>query len=519
MAGLTVAEMLTVGALHGADEVFLAAGDSPVEHLVLAGTLPRLRELAPNTLVVLHGEAASGGWSLASALHTAWERHAAAVVTPRVALSRSAALLAQRLGITVLAVDRDPVEVALALAAEVAQPAAERARRVAACAELLAQQSTVRGVLGVLNAELAGVSVALLVDGGLIAGRAAALRPGRGRIDVRVDVPGPAGHRWAELVAAVPEPSRGYAEYVPTLLRLARAPLLAASARQRIETARRTAHEQAAFRLLRESAESREAVAGAPLAAEEPLTDSEPPMWTSELGWRVKGVNTAMWITAPAGTRGPPSPEQTTMLRVAWAEQLRDLPLVADQGGWLSWWNQPPGAPDEEVSKRLRALLGDVARGHGAAVGIGARRPGAAGLLRSLREAQLAAGAALADGPGAVREFSTAGVGAALAALPVGRLVAVADLVFPALADVRDREQIVRTVLAVLDHGGSLHQAAAQLGVHRNTVLARLKRAQELGLAYDDPAGRLAVHVLCHALTVAGHRAQPTAAVRHDWSG
>ncbi|QKW53452.1 helix-turn-helix domain-containing protein [Streptomyces buecherae] len=504
-ARLTVAEMLTVGALRGAEEVFLADGGGPVEHLVLAGELPRLRELAPNTVVVLHGEAASGGWSLASALHMAWERHAAAVVTPRVALSRSAALLARRLDITVLAVDRDPVEVALALAAEVARPEAERARRVAACAELLARESTVRGVLGVLNAELAGVPVALLVDGGLVAGRAAALRPGRGLTDVRVDVPGPAGRRWAELVAAVPEPSDGYAEYVPTLLRLARAPLLAASARGRIETARRTAREQAAFRLLREGAEHGQAADGGPPAAgAQAPPDREPPVWTSELGWRVEGDNTGLWIADPAGAQGPPAPERTTMMRAAWAERLSDLPLVADQGGWLSWWNQPRGTPGGGLPKRLRALVGDVARAHGAAVGVGSPLPGAAGLLRSLREARLAAGAAAADGPGGVREFGEAGVAAALAALPVGHLVAVADLVFPALADVRDREQIVRTVLAVLDHGGSLHQAATRLGVHRNTVLARLKRARELGLAYDDPAGRLAVHVLCHALAADG---------------
>ncbi len=210
---------------------------------------------------------------------------------PRVALSRSAALLARRLGITVLAVDRDPVEVTLALAAEVARPEAERARRVAACAELLARESTVRGVLGVLNAELAGVPVALLVDGGLVAGRAAALRSARGLTDVRVDVPGPAGGRWAELVAAVPEPSDGYAEYVPTLLRLARAPLLAASARRRIETARRTAREQAAFRLLRDSVEHRRAAAeeAPPAAGTRPPPYREPPVWTSELGWRVEG--------------------------------------------------------------------------------------------------------------------------------------------------------------------------------------------------------------------------------------
>jgi DNA-binding PucR family transcriptional regulator len=55
-------------------------------------------------------------------------------------------------------------------------------------------------------------------------------------------------------------------------------------------------------------------------------------------------------------------------------------------------------------------------------------------------------------------------------------------------------------VLAVLDCGGSLSQASVQLGVHRNTVLSRVARARELGLAFDDPAQRLALHVLCYSL-------------------
>lgn len=503
--GLSVAELLTVDALRGADEVWVADADEPVERLVLAGELAGLRAVTPHALVVLHGQAASGGWSLASALHTAWERHAAAVVTPRGALSRSAALLARRLGITVLAVDRDPVEVALALAAEVAQPAAERARRLAACAEALANETTVRGVVRVLGAELPGVAVALLVDGAVLAGRAAALRPDRGHTEVRVAVPGHGGRRWGELVAAVPEPSRGYAEYVPSLLRLARAPLLAASAQQRIESARRTAREQAAFRLLRRDAEPAPAppapgAAGGAGTGARPPGGAEPPMWASELGWRVEGVNTAIWVAGPAGGAEAPSAEHTTLLRTAWAERLPELPLVADRGGWVSWWNQPPGDRPERLPQRLRTLLGSVAGRHGAAVGIGSPCPEAVGLLRSLREAKLAAGAALTAGTGEVREFGESGVAAALATLPVEDLGQVAELVLPALAAVRDRDQVVRTVLAVLDHGGSLHQAAQRLGVHRNTVLGRLRRARELGLAYDDPDQRLAVHVLCYAL-------------------
>jgi DNA-binding PucR family transcriptional regulator len=66
----------------------------------------------------------------------------------------------------------------------------------------------------------------------------------------------------------------------------------------------------------------------------------------------------------------------------------------------------------------------------------------------------------------------------------------------------------------VLDSGGSLSQASQLLGVHRNTVLARLARARQLGLTYDEPGQRLALHVLCYALAAlwseTGTEAQPS---------
>jgi hypothetical protein len=40
--------------------------------------------------------------------------------------------------------------------------------------------------------------------------------------------------------------------------------------------------------------------------------------------------------------------------------------------------------------------------------------------------------------------------------------------------------------------------------VHRNTVLARLTRARQLGLTFEDPGQRLALHVICYALASLG---------------
>ncbi|HSM57476.1 MAG TPA: PucR family transcriptional regulator ligand-binding domain-containing protein [Candidatus Sulfomarinibacteraceae bacterium] len=59
----------------------------------------------------------------------------------------------------------------------------------------------------------------------------------------------------------------------------------------------------------------------------------------------------------------------------------------------------------------------------------------------------------------------------------------------------RDGE-LVKTLEAYLDHGGSLVDAAAALYVHRNTLLHRIERIEELrGLDLRDPLQRLNLHV------------------------
>src|SRR6185312_14215348 len=123
----------------------------------------------------------------------------------------------------------------------------------------------------------------------------------------------------------------------------------------------------------------------------------------------------------------------------------------------------------------------EIAARLGLAVGIGRSHPGPLGVVRSASEARLAAYAAGRSGAGAAQWFEQVGVLAALAWLPTKRIAEVADLVLPELMAAKDRDTLVRTVLAVLDAGGSLSQAARALGVHRNTVLARVARARELG--------------------------------------
>lgn len=489
---VTLAELLRIDPLAAAAAAVLPDPTQRVEGVVLAETVDRLRRAAPHSLVVLHAEAATGGWSLAAAMHLAWERHVAGIVVARAVASESGVSLAQRLGMALLLIDGDPVDVALRLAGQVSAPAAARAQRQAECAGLLAEQHSVRGIVGVLNHELARVPVALVVDGTVMAGRAAAVVERPDVELVRVDVGGSGERPWAQLVAAVPAGLPGAAEGATALLRLARPSLTAVWAQSRLDVSAHAATEQAAFAMLRR-------IASEPPAAEpgdRPAVDV--PAWSSELGWQVDGVNRAVWIAPLQQPTGAPPDELTHLVRTAWRRGRVNRPLVSEGEGWISWVSG--GEDDVTGLRRALTAFHESALAHRLVVGVGAGHEGVAGLMRSVAEARLSAHVAREGGAGSVQWFDQVGAPAALAYLPLGDIAGVAELCLDDLVQARDRLGLVTTVLAVLDCGGSLSQASQRLGVHRNTVLARLTRARQLGLAYDDASQRLAMHVLCHAL-------------------
>lgn len=513
---LTLAELLRRGPLSGAEVVHLPKGNRQVGSVVLAQLLERLRKAEPHAVVILDGQAASGGWAVAAALHHAWERNASAVVTPRSAITTSttsSSVLAERLGIALLVTDDNSVELALSLAAEVAAPMANRSLQLAQCAQRLAEQTSIRGILGVLNSELSPVQVALTMRGAVTAGRAGAMRNAPGVSTVTVDIPGASGKPWGHLVASVPADFDPRSGQVQALLALAQPSLLAAWARARMDASSRTVREQAAFGVLRALA-ARTAVTGASVETAE--VEVEPPDWSSELGWRVAGANTAIWLTVGSSPGTAPSAELTELVRAAWLERLPDWPLVAQKDGWLSWQNTPVSAargdlpatdnnaaaddPDRPAVRRALTRFLPSAASHDLVLGVGNRHDGVTGLMRSVQEARLAAQVAAGGAPGAVEYFAHVGPRATLAWLPRTQITQIAELALPDLMSTRDRDALVETALAVMDCGGSLSHASQMLGVHRNTVLSRITRIRELGVTFEDPAQRLALHMMCRVL-------------------
>ena len=493
---VALTDLIRIEPLSSAGILHLAAGPGVVLHVVLAENLDRLRRTPPHTLVVVHGEAASGGWSLAAALHLAWERNLVGVVVPRSVAGPSGAALARRLNLCLLVIDDDPVEVALALAGQVSSPDAARALRQALTAEQLAEQTGIRGVLKVLGDELAPVAVALVAGRTLLAGRAAALTPAVGALRMSVVVD---GHPDApELVAAIPAEMAAAAPQVEALLRLARPAVLAGWARTRLEPAGQAVREAAGFELLHQSA----------LVQGDDASGAEPPPWSTDLGWQLGEVNRAVWF-APVPGSGRPTPALSQLLRAGWQHGRIAWPLITQDTGWVSWSSGGDPA-DTGPMRRALAAFRETAAVHDLAIGVGRAHPGTAGLLRSVDEARLAAHVARSQGSAAVQWFEQVGPNAALAWLPMADLADVARLCVPELMAAPDHGVLVGTVLAVLNCGGALAEAAQRLGVHRNTVLARVARARQLGLAYDDPDQRLAVHVLCHALAAANGQSGPT---------
>ncbi|MBO0872009.1 MAG: helix-turn-helix domain-containing protein, partial [Pseudonocardia sp.] len=321
--------------------------------------------------------------------------------------------------------------------------------------------------------------------------------PGARRL--AVEVADTAGRAWGELVASVPAGAPASVDLVESVLRLARPPLVAAWAHNRVHSAARADQERATFRLLRRLAS--EPSAGAPGAGPVPSREVSAPSWTSELGWQVDGTNRAVWISPARPEDTETTAELTELVRAAWQRHLADWPVVADGDGWVSWHGRAGVDDPAGTRQAIRAVTG-AARRHALVLGVGGAHQGIAGLMRSVTEARLAAHVALDSGPGSVQWFDQVGTRAALAWLPRGQIAHVADLCLTDLMAARDRDVLVRTVLAVLDCGGSLSQASTRLGVHRNTVLSRMARARELGLEVDDQARRLALHVICYALSL-----------------
>ncbi|WP_020667168.1 PucR family transcriptional regulator [Amycolatopsis nigrescens] len=494
---LTVDALVHYGPLADTRALIDEHFDQPVPHVALVSDLDQIRSCTPHTAVVLHQSLAQGVWAVESAMRLAWERAAACVITPALpGIGESTAQLALRLRTPVFVVTDDSAQCALDLAAAITNPDAVRAKLVARCAVLFGERTSARAILGVINSEVPGVTAALVCPSGhVLAGRATAANPPADRERVQVEVPGPDGRSWASLVADIAGGSGPLLETTETILRLARVPLAATVARERLDLVHDSARATAALDAL--LAPSIAATPGLG-AAEQQAAGNGQDGPAIDMGWRVHGRHVALFLRTTAETALDVESASPGVIS-AWQQEFGDRPLVPRATGWASWWPAEE-ATAEDVATELRHGLNRMRSPVGLVAGIGEPADRVPGLRESLAQAELASAAAQAKAAGHIELFAELGERLVLACLPVVELARSAGVALAGLLAAPDHRTLVATLAAVLDHGGSTGQAAAQLGVHRNTVLGRLERIRAHGVDLDRADRRLALHLASYAL-------------------
>ncbi|TQM13453.1 PucR family transcriptional regulator [Pseudonocardia kunmingensis] len=484
---------LTLGALLAhpdwAAVVVLAARTAGAEPDAVRAvhTVADLRADAPAARDALLAVALSGDrddWHLDALLRRAAAAGVAAVLLPGTDPLRAASrLLAARVGVTVLGAP-DPLGAALAATRLLHEPGQVLADLVSRTAAVCA---TVTGGVDELVAELARTwrRPVWLADG---SGRVVAgTEPGPG--DRGEVVSRPVGGERAHPTALVTALPRG----VPAELAAVRAALgvAAGAVGQRMADVRLAVERDARLRMS--------------LLAELVAAAAEPGPGTRrralDAGWQLEGWHIGIRIDVPGSV--DPVTTRPEVLRAFDAAHLRAV--VVEQGsGWGAWstFADEPGAGElnrhATATRRAQSLLRSTVP---SAMGVGRLQRGAAGLARTLGEAGDAARlAATRSASGCFVHVDRLGLGQLLLAwtrtdtfLPAARSM---------LEPLRDQPgDLLRTLTAYLDAESSLTETAAVLGVHRNTVAARVARAQELlGVVLADPDERLALHLACRSV-------------------
>ncbi|MFD8900335.1 helix-turn-helix domain-containing protein [Streptomyces ardesiacus] len=224
------------------------------------------------------------------------------------------------------------------------------------------------------------------------------------------------------------------------------------------------------------------------------------------LGWRLEDWHVGLAVRAekpPAADR--PDTVPAPLLAALSRHGVTAQAVAEGDGDWALWSSSGPRPADDEprqLLRRVRRALAELPTGWRLVAGIGRPRQGPGGLADTLTEARNAARLAAArDVRPSVEHTDELGVGRLLAAWQQSDITrAFAET---ALAPLGGPEQahLLTTLRVFLEHGGSAAATARALGLHRNTVAARVRQVRErLGVPLDDPSNRLALQMACRAL-------------------
>lgn len=453
-----------------------------VRDLVVVSDIDGIASVGPDTIILLTPEVAHGGWTISTALRYAWERRACALVVPAQASTSGAVELARRLGISLLSTSSEIVPLALELAEQIGLSRAGAITRIQAFVDRVSRQPRLEDVLRLTSDELAGAAVRVETESGLHTASPHADAPGvehrpapgagSHRVRVAVDASGSSG----DLLTATVHHSQ--VDAAAQLLRAIAPTVKALLAESRLAAIR------ASLPLLSATA----LTGAAPMAT----IDGPEVVAVENPAWPIQGEYRGVCVLSDDASR------LSSAVHEAWLSEFGEIPLTRFTEGWFAF--VPASADALDGAETMHALSG-FAPLHllGVRVGASRRHEGAAEAAASVHEAWLTARVASATRP--FLEFDAIDDELVPRLLPPSLAEQLLGLAYPRFVAEPDAAQLTASVTAYLAHQGSVSRAAAALGLHRNTLQQRLRRAQVLGLPLSDPRRVLSIHLLLAAST------------------
>lgn len=481
---------------------------TPVSSVLLVRDVNARPDRAEGSLLVVVNDILRNDWRLDALVSRA---HAADVTALLLSghepLGVATSLLAGRLGLPVLGAS-DPLHAYSTLTDLLTRPMVEQARIVRATVAMCFSASddpldVVRGMAEVLGRQVALLDHAARAVVGpelvteeereallhhLVQRPAAPARPLVERVKDGevVALPVIQGQSW--LCVCLPEPLSTERDAV-----LAALPIAVSAIRERLAERR--------LRLERD--------ARARTSALEEITRHPTALSTSlrrralDLGWQLDGwhVGISVGLLEDLDLMATRSD-----LLAAFASEALDIQAVEQVDGWAAW-TTTEGEPSSENAVRHAAAVRRAQRRFessaavGTYVGVGRARISTEGIAGSISEARDAARLARSrEQTGRFLHVDRLGFGQLL--LGWTRTDSFRPAANALLDPLSHAPGDLATTLGIyLDCESSLVHAAAVLGVHRNTVAARMARVQELlGVDLANPDERLALHLACKSI-------------------
>jgi len=492
-----ILNLLESRALRNVETKYLSSTTTRVQDLALIADIEDIVSVGPDTLILLSQRAAMGGWMISAALRYAWERRASALIVPKYAVSDTEIELAKRLDVSLLATEAEVTRMAIEVAMQIGVEKSGAAARIQALMDRLSRTRSLPEALELLSDELNGRSVRVQSAGAAmvnVVGLASDTEDpqSRGTFDVEVSAPiypeDPAQHL---LNASVWSHEADYAEQV---LRAA-VPMV----RALLDSARLNA--------IRASLPPITLAALAGVQGSGSLDVPGAETLTETFNWPTRGAYLiACILTTDRDLLG-------TAVHQVWEGAFPEVPLARISDGWLAV--MPVQDTDaypailEDMKRQFRPL-----RVLDLKLGVSTLRQDVDKATEAIREAWFAARLAVPstketdESPvrASMLSFGEISTGLIDKLLPEDLASQLARAMLPELLDDPNAEELIDSVVAYLNCRGSASHAAKHLGLHRNTIQARVRRAEELGVSLALPEELLSTHMLLSAISRSRHR-------------